>query len=210
MVFQASLNQCSLPADWKIAHVVPVFKKGDKSSPDNDRPISLTCLCCKILEHIVYSNIFTHLNQANILCEEHHGFRERRCCESQLITTINDFAQCLNSKGLIHAIFLDFAKAFDKVPHKKLCHKLASYGIKGSVLEWISDFLSNRTQKVLVGGQINESTAVLSGVPQGTVLGPLLFLCYINDLPRSIKSKVRMYADDTLVYNVINTIDDCV
>ena len=94
VVFQASLNQCKLPADWKIAHVVPVFKKGDKSSPNNYRPISLTCLCCKTFENIVYSNIFTHLNQANILCEEQHGFRERRCCESQLIVTIDDFAQC--------------------------------------------------------------------------------------------------------------------
>ena len=104
VVFQASLNQ---PADWKIAHVVPVhvFKKGDKSSPNNYRPISLTCLCCKTLEHIVYSNIFTHINQANILCEVQHGFRERRCCESQLIVTIDDFAQRLNTKGLIHAIF---------------------------------------------------------------------------------------------------------
>ena len=77
MVFQASLNQCKLAADWKVAHVVPVFKKDDKPSPHSYRPISLTCLCCKILEHIVYSNIFTHLNQANILCEEQHGFRER-------------------------------------------------------------------------------------------------------------------------------------
>ena len=92
VVFQASLNQCNLPTDWKVAHVVPVIKKGDKSSPNNYMPISLTCLCCKILEHIVYSNIFTHLNQGNILCDEQHGFRERRCCESQLITTIDDFA----------------------------------------------------------------------------------------------------------------------
>jgi len=122
-----------------------------------------------------------------------------------LIVTIDDFAQCLNNKGLIHAIFLDFAKAFDKVPHKKLCHKLTSYGIQGPVLKWISNFLSNRTQKVLVGGQTSDLTAVLSRVPQGTVLGPLLFLCYINDLPRSIKSKVRLYANDTLVYNVINS-----
>ena len=96
------------------------------------------------------------------------------------------------------------------MPHKKLCHKLASYGITGPILEWILDFLSNRTQRVLVGGQTSYSTAVLSGVPQGTVLGPLLFLCYVNDLPRSIKSKVRMYADDTLLYNVINKIDDCI
>ena len=158
----------------------------------------------------MYSNIFTHLNQTNILCEEQHGFREKRSCESQLTITIDDFARCLNNKGVIHAIFLDFSKAFDKVPHKKLCHKLASYGITGPILEWILDFLSNRTQRVLVGGQTSYSTAVLSGVPQGTVLGPLLFLCYVNDLPRSIKSKVRMYADDTLLYNVINKIDDCI
>ena len=105
MVFQASLNQCKLAADWKVAHVVPVFEKGDKSLPHNYRPILFTCLCCKILEHIVYSKIFTHLNQVNILCEEQHGFRERRCCEGQLILTIDDFAQCLNNKGLIHTIF---------------------------------------------------------------------------------------------------------
>ena len=208
VVFQASLNQCKLPTEWKVAHVVPVFKKGSKSSPNNYRPISLTCLCSKILEHIVYSNIFTHLNQTNILCEEQHGFREKRSCESQLTITIDDFARCLNNKGVIHAIFLDFSKAFDKVPHKKLCHKLASYGITGPILEWILDFLSNRTQRVLVGGQTSYPTAVLSGVPQGTV--SLLFLCYVNDLPRSIKSKVRMYADDTLLYNVINKIDDCI
>ena len=118
--------------------------------------------------------------------------------------------QILEHIVLIHAIFFDFPKAFDEVPHNKLCHKLASYGIKGPILEWIWDFLSNRTQKILVGGQISETTAVLSGVPQGTVLGPLLLLCYTNDLLRFIKSKVRMYADDTLVYNVINSTDDCI
>ena len=140
MIFQASLNQCKLPAEWKVAHVVPVFKKGDRSSPNNYRPISLTCLCCNILEHIIYSNIFAHLNQANILCKEQHGFREKRYCESQSIVTIDDFLQCLNNKGLIHAIFLDFTKAFNKVPHKRLCHKLASYGIKGSVLNGFQIF----------------------------------------------------------------------
>ena len=117
---------------------------------------------------------------------------------------------CLNNKGLIHAIFLDFKKAFDKVSHKKLCDKLATYGICGKTLEWIIDFLSNRTQRVLVGGKISDPVNVMSGVPQGTVLGPLLFICYVNDLPNTIKSKIRIYADDMLVYNCINTIDDCI
>ena len=103
--------------------------------------------------------------------------------------------KCLNNKGLIHVIFLDFKKAFDKVPHKKkLCHKLSAYEIQGQTLEWVSDFLSNRIQKELVGGKISDSVNVLSDVPQGTVLGPLLFICYINNLPNNIKSEIRMYA----------------
>ena len=94
--------------------------------------------------------------------------------------------------------------------HKKLCDKLATYGIRSKTLEWIIDFLSNRTQKVLVGGKISDPVNVVSGIPQGTILGPLLFICYSNDLPKTIKSKIRIYADDTLVYNCINTIDDCI
>ena len=209
LVLQSSLSQQKLPSDWKIAHVVPVFKKGDRASPNNYRPISLTCLCSKILEHIIQSNMYTHLKHYKILCDEQHGFRSNRSCESQLILTIDDFASCLNNRGLIHAIFLDFSKAFDKVAHKKLCHKLSLYGIRGQTLGWIKDFLSNRTQKVLVNGEISDPVDVISGVPQGTVLGPLLFLCYINDLPSVVKSKIRMYADDTLIYNTINNINDC-
>jgi len=118
--------------------------------------------------------------------------------------------RCLNNKSLIHAIFLDSKKAFDKVPCKKLCDKLATYGICSKTWEWIIDFLNNRTQKVLVGGKISDPVNVLSDVPLGTVLGPLLLLCYINYLPNNIKSKTRICADDTLVCNYINTIEYCI
>ena len=104
---------------------------------------------------------------------------------------------------------MDFSKAFDKVSHKKLCYKLSLYGIRGPILGWIEDFLSNRTQKVLVNGEKSDPVNVLSGVPQGTVLAPLLFLCYVNYLPSLVKSKIRMYADDTLIYNTIHNINDC-
>ena len=162
----------------------------------------MTSLCCKALEH-------SHLSQANVLCDAQHGFRERSC-ENQLAIIIDDFMTCLNNKGLIHAIFLNFKKAFGKVSHKKLCDKLATYSIRGKTLEWIIHFLSNRAQKVLVGGKISDPVNVMSGIPQDTVLGLLLFICYINDLPNTIKSKIRIYADDTLVYSCINTIDDCI
>ena len=104
-VFTASLNQSKLPSDWKTAHVVPAHKKGDRSLPNNYKPISLMSLCCKALKHIISTNIYSHLSQANILCYAQHGFRERRSCESQLAITIDEFMRCLNNKVLIHAIF---------------------------------------------------------------------------------------------------------
>ena len=121
----------------------------------------MTSLCCKALGHIISTSIYSHLSQANVLYDAQHGFRKRRSCESQLAITIDDFMTCLNNKGLIHAIFLDFKKAFDK----KLCDKLAMYGICGKTLEWIIDFLSNRTQKMLVGGKISDPVNVMSVIP---------------------------------------------
>jgi len=205
VVFKASLGQGQLPQEWKHANVVPIYKKGDRSSPLNYRPVSLTCVCCKILEHIICSNIFQHLDDRNILCDNQNGFRKGRSCESQLITTVDDFLQNLNLGLQTDVLLLDFKKAFDKVPHQRLCYKLSHYGIRGATLEWIKNFLVNRTQKVVVNGYDSSSREVISGVPQGTVLGPLLFLCYINDLPRHVKSSVKLYADDVILYRVIDS-----
>jgi len=209
LIFQASVYQCSIPYDWKVANITPLFKKGDHSLPGNYRPISLTSICCKLLEHIIYSHIFLHLNQHNILCDQQHGFRNGRSCETQLIITVDDFAKSLDEGGQTDVVLLDFSKAFDKVSHKCLLHKLNYYGIRGNLLAWLENFLSNRIQRVVLDGEQSQPAFVTSGVPQGTVLAPLLFLCFINDLPDKIKSRLRLYADDVLLYSTIKSLDDC-
>ena len=160
------------------------------------------------MEHIIYSNIFSHLNEHGILCDEQHGFHQKRSCETQLITAINDFAIALNNSEQVDAIFLDLSKAFDTVPHKRLCNKLSFYGIRGALLRWIESFLTNRTQQVIINDKSSDPLPVLSGVPQGSVLGPLLFICYINDMPNNISSTIRLYADDALLYRSIHNEKD--
>jgi len=208
LLYKASLAQGQLPNDWKKSYVVPVFKKGSRTSPANYRPISLTCIPCKVFEHIIYSNIYHYLSENNILCAQQHGFRKNHSCESQLIATVNDFATYLNAGEQVDVISLDLSKAFDKVPHQKLLYKLSSYGINTSTLNWIKDYLSNRTQQVVINNVTSNPCSVISGVPQGSVLGPLLFLLYINDFPEGVSSTVRLYADDALLYRVIRTRED--
>ena len=170
ILFQVSLDSGVVPPDWKEANVVPLFKKGDKSKPENYRPISLTSLSCKLLEHVVHSNIMCHLDRFKVLDNAQHGFRKRRSCATQLISTLNEFADCLNKREQIDAILLDFSKAFDKVDHEGLLMKLEHLGIRNSLHSWCKSFLIGRSQKVLVEGKASEPKPVLSGVPQGTFL----------------------------------------
>ena len=210
ILFQASLDQGIVPPDWKEASVVPLFKKGDKSKAENYRPISLTSLSCKLLEHVVHSNIMHHLDKFNILDNAQHGFRKRRSCVTQLIDTLSDFADCLKKSEQIDAILLDFSKAFDKVDHEGLLMKLDHLGIRNSLHSWCRSFLIGRNQKVLVEGKASSPKPVVSGVPQGTVLGPLFFLVYINDISEGLSkgTKLKLFADDSLLYRVIRTIQD--
>ena len=208
--FQASLDQGTIPKEWKKADVVPIYKKGAKNRPENYRPVSLTSVACKMLEHIITSTIMGHLEKHNILTDAQHGFRKHRSCESQLITTIQDLAKSVDDRGQTDVVLLDFSKAFDKVPHKRLMQKLQYFGVRGNIHRWISDFLHERTQTVVLENSRSKTAPVQSGVPQGSVLGPLLFLLYINDLPDYIhnNSTVRLFADDCVLYRPINTSED--
>ena len=208
-LFSLSLKTGDIPEAWRHALVQPVFKKGDRSSAANYRPISLTSVICKLLEHVIRSGMTAHFDKHNILVTTQHGFRKNRSCESQLILTIDDLASTLDEGGQTDTILLDFSKAFDKVPHRRLLLKLEYYGIRGNTLLWIKNFLSNRTQQVVVEGEMSSIGQVTSGVPQGSVLGPTLFLAYINDISNNISSKVRLFADDTILYRQINSPSDC-
>ncbi|KAK2167742.1 hypothetical protein NP493_1264g00008 [Ridgeia piscesae] len=199
LLFRNSYQTGTLPLDWKLAHITPVFKKGERYKAENYRPISLTCIACKVMEHIIASHIMSH----SILCPEQHGFRCGRSCETQLLGYVDEASEELERGNQEDTIVLDFEKAFDKVSHTLLVHKLRHYGIGGRLNAWIDSFLENRQQAVVVGGERSNFMPVDSGVPQGSVVGPCLFLLYINDLPIEIESKIRLFADDTLCSNTI-------
>ena len=149
-----------------------------------------------------------HIDFHQVLTNHQHGFRRGRSCETQLSGLVDDLARSLDSKGQTDLIVLDFSKAFDKVPHKRLLYKINQVGIDGSLLKWIEIFLTKRHQRILLEGETSIQTSVTSGVPQGTVMGPLLFLLYINDIPNAISSKVRLFADDAILYREIKSPED--
>ena len=208
-LFQQSLNLGQVPADWKHANVCPIYKKGDKHNPINYRPVSLTCILSKLCEHIISSNIMKHLEFNSILYDLQHGFRSSRSCDTQLISFLQELSQSSDKNLQTDVIVMDFAKAFDKVPHKRLLYKLGFYGIRNNTLHWIQDFLHLRTQTVVLEGTHSDNIDVTSGVPQGTVLGPILFLLYINDFHEYLSySTLRLFADDSIIYKQIKSLDD--
>ena len=139
-IFQQSLNESKTPSEWKKAKIVPIFKKGDRTKPTNYRPVSLTAVVSKMLEHIVVAQFMDHLAHHKIIHENQHGFRSRRSCESQLLLTTDDIVRSMNQNHQVDMAILDFMKAFDKVSHQRLSRKMAYYGIQGTTLYWVIDF----------------------------------------------------------------------
>jgi len=208
LIFQLSLDTGTLPEDWRNANISSIFKKGDRHAAENYRPISLTSVPCKLLEHIICRHMLKHLERYQVLTSLNHGFRSGYSCETQLAITIHDMLQSYDKGNQVDIAILDFSKAFDTVPHDRLLHKIHQYGIRGNVHKWLTSFLTERKMRVQLEGEHSKDAPVESGVSQGTVLGPILFLCHINDLPDAVNSSVRLFADDCLLYREIKNQND--
>ena len=207
IIFRNILLTSIYPDTWKLANVTPIFKKGDEQQIKNYRSISLLPICGKIFEKIIFNNLYSYLNANNLITKNQSGFRPGDSTTNQLLYLVNEIHQAFeNPKSLeIRAVFLDISKAFDKVWHDGLIFKLKQNGVSGSLLMFFQNYLNNRKQRVVLNGSYSSYSTVQSGVPQGSVLGPgpLLFLIYINDLERNIKSNVKFFADDIMLYSIV-------
>jgi len=196
-IFRSSMRTGEVPKGWREANVTPIFKKGDHGNPGNYRLISLTSVVVKLLEGIIADKIVDFLEENNLLLGSQHGFRRHRSCLTNLIEFFHGVMQDFDRERAVDIIYLDFAKAFDKVPHLRLMAKVRDLGIQGALANWIEAWLKDRRQRVVINGTSSSWTSVKSGVPQGSVLGPLLFIIYINDIDVGMVSRVAKFADDT-------------
>ena len=197
-IFNQAIISSSFPDQWKVASVTPLFKNGQRNCPGNYRPTSVLPATSKIMERIMYNQLYNYLTKFGLLSNSQFGFRKSHATATALLDCTNEWYINLDRKLFNLVVFIDLKKAFDTVDHHILLKKLELYGVKGQALSFLKSYLTNRSQKCKMNGFVSSERPIQCGVPQGSILGPLLFLLYINDLPECLNiTKPRLFADDT-------------
>ena len=208
IIFEHSLKKGKFPEIWKKADVVPVHEREDKMLVKKYRPISLPPIFGKMFERAIYNSLFNYFQSNRLFTPSQSGFLPGDSCIAQLLSLIHEIQTAFDENPTldVRGVFLDLSKVFDIVWHDRIIFKLKAYGVKGELLSLLKNYLENREQRIVLNGQSSEWRKIMSGIPQGSVLGPLLFLIYINDLPDGINSLCKIFADDTSLFSKVSDI----